>query len=266
MTLKLPDARVVSFKDVEKDFKNPPILETLLPDEILNAVKGLPEEYRDLTEEQLEDKFPRPDATLLQLRMMLWREYDRAMELRHKMDFGRIHMGICTKATFLKFLVKVKNLAWLVTPPKQYLIEVEEMGRAALRQMREIINLPINEDGVVNVKLGELKLKVMMALDMRLNGGYLHRSMQVTQNLNRTEMVTFNSKPTEYPKQDKLSIDEQIIHLEAEIAKMEADQRRRALEAQEEVPGIRQKNVLERVADNSDMVDAEYREVSKGSG
>lgn len=226
MGIELPKPREVALSRTMKDYKSIPSLDTVLPDELAVYVSQMPDKYIDLTEEEAKVKLGEMSPTIAKLRILFWREYDRAHELRYKMDINRICMGVCTRSAFLRLMRTVTNFAWMLTPPMDYLLEVEELSRAALHQMRALLESPLNSGtGEVNVRLGELKLKILMALDMRLHGAYLQRSMQVTQNVNRTEVSYTNNTNmggnVEFPEQPELTIDEQIFKLESDIRDMQ---------------------------------------------
>lgn len=252
---ELPRPKVPSFDRVLRDYDNPQSLIHLVSPEVSKMITELPETSCDLTEEELETKFPDPTPTVEQVRRLFWLEYDRALENRMKMDMSRCYIGACSRTGFYKIIKEEKNLAWIITPPKDYLVVTEEILAIGLRQIREIMKLPlVNAMGFYDTKLAEVKLKAVMMLDMRLKGNYIHRSMQVNHNVNE------NRNTHEYIEQvvsedHSKAIDEKIRELEEQIAASESPTRLPRAEAQLEHMqrnSVPQKQIIE---------DAEFTEV-----
>lgn len=245
-----PRPKGMTFDRVLKDASNPDSVITRCSPEIAKAICDLPEELLDVSEEDLHEKCPDPSATTMQLRRMFWLEYDRAIETRMLMDMSRVYIGVCSRQGFYKIIQNHAQLAWIVNPPKEYTLETEELLALGLRQVREILKLPLkNSLGFVDTKLAEVKLKAVMMLDMRLKGAYVQRSLQVSHNIN--ENTTTNIEAT-MDGDKALHIDEKIKQLELEIANAES----RKLSQVVSVPTPTQKNVVER-----EVIDVEFKEV-----
>ena len=252
---ELPKARTPSIERVLKDYENPFSLVNIVPTEFRRVIENLPDDFINLTEEELENKFPNPQATILQLRKMFWLEYDRAVECRTKMDFSRIYLGVCTKEIFLKILRTPSNLAWLLCPPVDYTNQVEELLTFSLKQVREILAMPLkNNLGFVDSKLADTKLRAAMMLDLRLKGGYVQRSVQLTHNVNETTTKHISNTVVS----GELPIDDRIKQLEQELEKAKLSLPPPAPQFQ-----MNQKNTVEKV-----VIDADFTEITpdkKGS-
>lgn len=193
----------------------------LVSPEIAKAILAIPEKYIDLTEEECEKKFPDPPATTNMIRRMFWLEYDRAVETRMKMDMTRVYTGVCSRQAFYKNLQSIDFIAWMVCPPQEYLVQTEELLAIGLKQIRQILMLPVVGQFGVDTKLAEVKLKAVMMLDMRLKGAYVQRSMQYNHNVNENHNTNTNVS-VDGNTDANLSIDEKIKQLEIEIEKTQS--------------------------------------------
>lgn len=115
----------------------------------------------------------RINATDNRLRLKFWLEYDYAMTYVTKgIDLKRVCAGICTTHYFEnKYLATVEKVAWLLTPPAGYMAKVNEALEFGIQQMRDILgedHKPMG--GKLDVKLAELKFKIVQYLDVRKNG------------------------------------------------------------------------------------------------
>lgn len=250
--MDLPKVRNISTDRLLKEKENPISLINLVPLEFKKILDALPEEFLNLTEEELDQKFPNPPATTQQLRKMFWIEYDRAADSRMKMDFSRVYVGTCTKEIFLKLLRTPSNLAWILCPPHDYTNQVEEMLTFALKQVREILALPLkNNLGFVDSKLADTKLRAAMMLDQRMKGMPVQRSMQVTHNIHESQ------RPDLPNSTEQNSIDDRIKQLELELEKVGK------LPPPQMNLTVPQKNLVDKV-----VIEAEFTEVTpkeKGS-
>lgn len=208
----LPQSRSPTVERILKDYSNPYSLINLVPPDFKKVIEALPDEYLNMPEDEVEKLFPDPSPTVSQIRTLFWLEYDRAVECRVKMDLPRVHLGCCTRETFLKLLRTPSALIWILTPPPEYMAQVGELLTYALKQVREILAMPLkNSMGFVDSKMADTKLRAAMMLDMRLKGGYVQRSMQITQNINE-------NRYTKVSTEEVTNLDDEIKRLEAELA------------------------------------------------
>jgi hypothetical protein len=242
----------LSFDRILKDYENPMSVINLVPNDVAKCILAIPDKLLDLEEEELEKLIPEQTATVNQLRAMFWTEYDRAQEFRMRMDMSRVYVGSCNRGGFYKICHDPEKLAWIVTPPKEYTLIVDELLTIALKQVRSILKLPLkNELGYTDTKLADVQLKAAMMLDMRQKGGYIHRSMQINQNLNTNETKLTIAHDTSNSSDD---VDSRIKLLEEEIAKQE--QKMLSDKSPLEMPNIEQNHRLEQVT-----IEAKYKEI-----
>lgn len=139
-------------------------------------------EYFTRDERELEKEL-KPSPTLRRIKISFWHEYHRAQEKNRPMYPAGIYGGICLPQ-FFHSAVMQKDLAfaWLLSPPTDYMVAMEEALVHAIKRVREVLDMPI--DG--NPKVAALMLKAMELLDARLHGTAVQRiesknvSVQVT--------------------------------------------------------------------------------------
>jgi hypothetical protein len=141
-----------------------------------------------------------PSFTLCRLRMSFWNEYENAITNNRKMKMARIVAGVCTDSLFkAKILPDLVRLAYVLSPPKDYVITVKESLDAGLDNLRAIVTAKVtNDDGSLNAKSADIVLKAIALLDMRVKGAVIQRIDQRSLNVNVNRDVTphASSAPT----------------------------------------------------------------------
>lgn len=167
----------------EKD--DPRSLINILPKRISEAVEKLPEALLLEDLGSLRRKV-RPDSMLNMLRYSFWREYDFAQDNLLDMDISRVTAGICDASLFYHRVVKSELiLAWVMHPPSEYMLMMEESLMVGVERLREILDAPVlDENSRLNAKNAELILKTVMFLDMRVNGAIVQKHEIQQKNLN----------------------------------------------------------------------------------
>lgn len=122
-----------------------------------------------------------PTPTDNRLRLKFWMEYDRAQGTSaDSMNMTNVYSGICSKEYFYKhYITKPQKLGWLMCPPTGYLIKAEEALEFGIEQLRDILDQPHVFGQKVDVKLGELKAKIVLMLDTRVKGAPVQRNMNL---------------------------------------------------------------------------------------
>jgi hypothetical protein len=163
----------------------------LLPPEMQQLVWKAAKDREDLfkLDERELKKIARPTPTDNRLRLAFWTEYNRVQEQGEKRMFMvNVYAGICTHQNFYgRYLAYEHNVAWLLTPPSNYVAALNEMlvvGQDNLRQVLEVS--PVDAQGEVNLKLAELQLKIYLAVELRTKGAVAQRIDT------RTESKNFN--------------------------------------------------------------------------
>ncbi len=186
----LPEIEAKEILMWDKD--NPRSLINMLPEKPRTAIQNaLWEEpsYFELDERDLYKKMRDENQSISptdnRLRLKFWMEYDHAMQFGKKqIDMGRVSAGICSHEYFYgKYLSNPKKVAWLVCPPTGYMIKCNEALEFGLEKMREILEVPAKVGDKVDVKLGELQLKILQMLDVRVKGAPVQRNVQINANL-----------------------------------------------------------------------------------
>jgi len=177
--------------------------------------------YMELPEEELE-KLVKPNLTLKRLRTTFWREYEMLHRnfgrapatLENKISIYRICVGICTNEFFAnKIAPNDLFLAWIIRPPVNYEVAMEEALQQGLDRMREILNFPLykrkfNKDGLPVVdkftgeqilepdeKIANIVLKTVAFLDLRVKGAIPQKIHQYSQQQINRQSVNYNVRP-----------------------------------------------------------------------
>ncbi len=159
----------------------PPALESAF----LAAANANPELFagdeRDLYK-KLRDSARTPSPTDNRLRLAFWMEYDRAQANFKNIRIDNVFGGICTRSYFYgAYLNNPHKVAWLLMPPTSYVVKMEETLDFGLDQLRDILEM---ECGPRDVKLMELKAKIVAMVDQRVRGAVTQRIENRNMNLN----------------------------------------------------------------------------------
>ncbi len=172
------------FELVEKpiyiwDEKNPRAIINLLPkatrEAVMKALYNSPELF-DVDEQHLfrtlREKELSPSATDNRLRLKFWFEYDYCQAYFSKeIDIARVAAGVCSyEYLTMKYLKEPYKVAWMLCPPVGYAAKVHEALEFGIEQLRDILEAPHKVGGKIDTKLGELKLKIVMNMELRERG------------------------------------------------------------------------------------------------
>lgn len=157
---------------------------------LLEAGKARPDLFqrdeRDLWK-QLRSDNKQPTATDNRVRLRFWDEYERAQGEVGKMNMSVVFSGVCTREYFYgRYLQNAEKVAWMACPPASYEVKMEEALAFGIEQLRDILDLPLVSpyNGKYDVKLGELKAKIVAMLDVRVKGATIQKVEQRNMNLN----------------------------------------------------------------------------------
>ena len=172
--------------------------------------------YRTLRQEECT-----PTPTDNRLRLKFWDEYDRAQATQTGMDMISVFAGICTKDYFYgRYLKAPEKVAWLLNPPASYTIKMEEALSYGVDQLREILDMPlVNSQGRFDVKLAELKAKIVAMLDVRVKGAVV----QKVENTNKN--MSLNVQTSDRALAEKL-VGASMSDLEKRLKELERRERR----------------------------------------
>lgn len=122
-----------------------------------------------------------PNPSDNRLRLKFWNEYERAQESMEWMVVVHIYSGICSREYFFqKYMIEPYKMAWLLCPPANYLVITEEALQVGLEALRDILEQKLTlPNGRINVALGNLKLKIVELLDIRVKGAVVQKTMNL---------------------------------------------------------------------------------------
>ena len=174
------------------DRENPFSVYNLCPQSVKDGIDNVPEYLWLLTPREMEKEYE-GDLTNVDrmLRHSFWLEYDVAQKRGRPMVMENVFRGVCSRSMFDKFISKTPHrFAYMLKPPENYRVALEEILELGVRELREIIKAPIHffdkkGNKLTDSKLAGVKVKIVEALMNRLQGMPVHRSMQVTENVNR---------------------------------------------------------------------------------
>lgn len=198
------------------------LLELLAPDH--EAMTLLPDEEQ-LTD-HLDKKYgyKRPGADE-RLRVSFWMEYERALNQGDRMIVGNIHNLVCDERSFYRvFLARSAPAIFLCSRPTEYQAHVRELLGHGLRQLRKILDMPVEDPktGKLNMKMLELKTRITAMMDMRVHGAPTQKVQQLNLNVDagKKEMAAMVSKVAKTG--DMLAIRQRLKELE-DLEKKAAD-------------------------------------------
>jgi hypothetical protein len=183
------DVNVVNSDDAKSVF-------SLLPEAAQNYVKDIPEGVWNLSLGELVRE-AKPSLELRKLRIAFWLEYERAVRTEMPMNMTSICKGLMGVQTLYKsVLAKPHAAVYLMTPPEDYRVQMEEMLQLALEEERKILELPavkkttyVNKNGdpivseVVDTGVASIKHKIRESLQNRLHGMPVQRTHNVNKNV-----------------------------------------------------------------------------------
>lgn len=203
-----------------RDNSNPRALINLVPEAVQNAIMRLPESYVDRSEGELRTIFLErnwaPETIDDRLRIMFWKEYERAQTNLNKMHMSHVYMGICSRDYFYVVLQNKERVAWLLCPPIDYMIAAEEALIYGINQLRDILSLSHRTvTGGIDQKAAQVKVEIVKLLDNRVKGAVV----QTTKNLNVN--VHANADKKEAPRTDA-DLDKRLQELEQSLKELGA--------------------------------------------
>jgi hypothetical protein len=184
---------IASFNDARSDDKeNPRHVLNLVPEAVRNAMERIPAEFLAMDEDELEARAPRQKWTLVdrRLRTAFWIEYARAQDTGSNMQISNVFNGTCSRNYFYGTIMENKiKLAYLMRPPADYTIAMEESLNFGVARLREILDFPLwakDKDGIErpDVKVAEVILKTVTLIDQRVKGAVIQRIEQKNLNVN----------------------------------------------------------------------------------
>jgi hypothetical protein len=177
----------------------------------------------------------KPTVTDNRLRLAFWNEHNLAQENGTTMRMTSVYAGVCTRQFFeTKYLSEPVNIAWMLCPPASYIIALEEIVARSQTKLSEILDAEVvDEDGKVDVKLGELILKINVAAEARLKGSVLVRKHITGEVTNTNKNLNVNANVDTTPEQAAKVVDAvtkagSIADVNARLAKLRKEEEKAA--------------------------------------
>lgn len=139
----------------------------------------------------------KPDERDNRVRLSFWNEYDRATSLHRRMSIDNIIRGVTDRETFLYFYLKKPNkYVWLLTPPKNYVLTMQQILDQSLEALLLVTEVPpIDKKGRLDTKAVNQLIKIFQLVDARVKGAVVQR-LQIQQ-----QSVNLNVDATEQQSQ-----------------------------------------------------------------
>jgi hypothetical protein len=183
----------------------------LLPTAVATQAKAIPAEFFDLTEQQIK-KMITWTPTIERLRIAFWMEHERAVRKQETMNMANVYSGLVQWGYFKnKFITNSFNLLYMLTPPVNYDLAMEEALVFGIEQIRDILAAPhIDDNGNINTKVAKLKVELVKELADRRKGKTVSRMQIQTHNTNLELTGGQDQQP-----------DRSVEELEAEVKALE---------------------------------------------
>lgn len=188
LTPKTDEPRAVDLWDRTETRSVLNLVPHTLAAKFLEAARARPEMFgldeRDLFKALRSDNMV-PSPTDNRIRLQFWFEYDRAQHELRNMQPAAIYAGVCSKQYFYgTFLDRAEKVAWMMTPPVDYVTKINEALDFGLDRMRDILETdPKDIPEKSRIKFMELQAKIVAMLDQRAKGGFVQKVEQKNMNL-----------------------------------------------------------------------------------
>lgn len=199
------ETALVQFAPLNLDNSDPQSLYNLVPATFGEKLRTIPKELLEMSPEELK-KVVKPGEILEALRMSFWLEYTKViMQGKRVMNLRNVYGGICTEEYFLMQLPRSPALlAWVLTPPKNYLTSIQSLLHFSLSRLYELLNIPFTrESGAFDSSAARVVIKIYEMLDQRLHGGIVQRVESKNLNVNVVTNENMEQLETELDKRLK---------------------------------------------------------------
>lgn len=178
------------------DTGDPNSLISRLPDTLREYFESVNPHYFEKSEAELVLEVfgtSQPQDVCARFKISMWKEFHRVKGTPgKKMSTAAIYSGICTFHYFKRFIATDPGrLAFILTEPKDYHVEVEALLDLAVPEMFRIMQLPHQTNtktGLIDTALLSLKFKIFQHMEARKHGAiaqnFKHDVNQKNLNLN----------------------------------------------------------------------------------
>lgn len=159
-------------------------LYSLLPNAVKDAINSVPEELLNLPEKQF-CKIYEPNSNDRYIRMNLWNEYTRATRSGTKMISARIFHNVMTAGAFnAKFLANPHRVAFMLIPPHQYTLRMQNLLDRSLSKLEDILDMELTEKSAPTI------LKAALGIRDVVKGTAVQRNINVTADVSDSQKLT----------------------------------------------------------------------------
>jgi len=203
-------------------------LAEMTPSYIANGIKSIPSDIKEKSEHLLLRHItdPQEEVSLRRLRTAFWIEHGRAARTNTNLNMSNIYTGICD-ASYFKKKVAGNNfkLTYMLRPPVDYAIAMEELVMYAIEQERDILAQPhINADGTIDSKAAAVKQKISETAQNRQKGMAVHRTQNINTNINKWDSKESAPGARNVNDMSPTEIKQRLLELEAERNKEDGNQ------------------------------------------
>ena len=118
------------------------------------------------------------------LRLLFWKEYERAQDAGTGMVMVNVYSKIMGRDNFYEVMKNPRRVAWLMSPPEDYMISLEAALDHGRRNMEKIMKMKLfDEKGKLKAAEAKIFLKAYELLDNRVRGAVVQRIEQKTASL-----------------------------------------------------------------------------------
>lgn len=136
-----------------------------------------------------------PDERLELLREAFWVEYERALVQDRKIQAINVYDGICNRFQWHNVISNDYRMAYIITPTAKYEARIQIiLKEKAVPILNEILDAPMTtEEGLLDIGIATLKVRVIKQLEDRLKGTPIQRTetkeFRVTANTSNPESM-----------------------------------------------------------------------------
>lgn len=178
------------------DQSNPHSVYNMSPDNVKKCIDQVPANVWDMSVYELANQ-AEIGIDEKKLRIAFWIEYERAVRNNTPINLYHVGRGIIqTRGMNTKIMANPYKLAYILTPPEDYRVKLEEMLIIALDEERKVLELPvvqrriqITKDGKeiihekVDTKLAALKHQIRESLQNRVHGAVATKSFNINKQI-----------------------------------------------------------------------------------
>lgn len=199
------------------DRSNPRAVINLVPQSLALTISDIPEEYLEMSEAELYNElFHAEDSArplLNRLRIAFWLEYEKAQAMNRKINMTNVYASCCTLQIWTRILRDKIKLAWILLPPADYVVAMQELLTLGVDQMREILTAPVKlPSGRIDTRLADVKVKLLQYIDQRVKGAIIQRVD------NRNVNVNVDGKDVIASRPDLDDINRQIEEMQRQLS------------------------------------------------